>query len=83
MFLWLGSQVPTEWLNNVFGVADASLITSNIAKIPLFDNVHSKKISSLISHVQRERRHTMKVSINVTRVYSQYLQSFSKNNPLL
>lgn len=62
MFLWLGSQVPSEWLMNVFGVVDPSLVALNIAKIPVLDNVHSKKINSIINQIQRERRHTMKVS---------------------
>lgn len=62
LFLWLGSKLPNEWIANVFGVSDSAQIGSNIFKLPEFDNVYSKKIHSLITHVQNERRRSMKVS---------------------
>ncbi|XP_065218040.1 protein transport protein Sec24C [Planococcus citri] len=63
MFLWLGSQVPVEWLNNVFGVPNVSTAILNIAKIPLRDNAQSKRLYSLIDRVQKERRHTMRLTV--------------------
>lgn len=69
MFLWLGSQVPVEWLNNVFGVPNLSTDILNIAKIPLRDNIQSKRLHSLIDRVQKERRHTMRVSTSSKNSY--------------
>lgn len=62
MFLWLGSKLPNEWIANVFGVSDVAQIGSNIFKLPEFDNAYSRKIHSVMAHVQSERRRSMKVS---------------------
>lgn len=62
MFIWIGSLVPKEWLVNVFGVADFSLINPNVFRMPVFENDHSRFVNSIIVQIQRERRRTMKVS---------------------
>lgn len=64
MFIWIGTFVPKEWLVNVFGVADVSSVNVNTSKLPVFDNIHSKKINSLIHLIQTSKRRTMKVSSN-------------------
>lgn len=65
MFLWLGSLLPLEWIMNVFGISDKSLINVNIYKLPLLDNIYSRRINSIVGQIQAERRRTMKVRFEI------------------
>lgn len=62
MFLWLGLGLSQTFLSDVFGVQNISHVDTERSAIPVIDNPLNKAIHQVLSKVQKERSHTMRVS---------------------
>ncbi|XP_050536806.1 protein transport protein Sec24D isoform X2 [Daktulosphaira vitifoliae] len=63
MFLWLGMNLSQTFLSDVFGVHNISQINTERSDVPVMDNPLNKAIREIISKIQQERSHTMRLSI--------------------
>lgn len=61
MFLWLGTNLCPQWVQSVFGVQSVSQVDTDRTTIPPLDNPLNKRIRTIISNVQSERRYSMRV----------------------
>lgn len=61
MFLWLGSNLSQTFLSDVFGVQNITYIDTDRSAIPIIDNPLNKAVRQVLSKVQNERSHTMRV----------------------
>jgi len=61
MFLWLGSNLSQTFLSDVFGVQNITFIDTERSVIPVIDNPLNKAVRQVLSKVQKERSHTMRV----------------------
>lgn len=64
MFLWVGLNGATEWVQNVFGVLSAAQIDIDRTSLPELDNPLSVKIRSVIDSVRQQRHRCMRVSVH-------------------
>lgn len=64
MFLWLGLGLSQTFLSDVFGVQNISHVDTERSAIPVIDNPLNKAIHQVLSKVQKERSHTMRVNRN-------------------
>ncbi|KAK9760738.1 COPII coat Sec23p-Sfb3p heterodimer component [Basidiobolus ranarum] len=55
LMFWIGKQVSSEFLQNVFGVASLQELDPRIRTIPELDNPMSKRIRALVDHLQKGR----------------------------
>jgi len=62
MFLWLGLGLSQQFLSDVFGVQNISHVDTERSVIPVIDNPLNKAVRQVLSKVQEERSHTMRVS---------------------
>lgn len=61
MFLWLGSSLCSQWVQSVFGVSSIIQVDTDKTTIPPLDNPLNRRIRTIISNVQSERRYSMRV----------------------
>lgn len=61
MFLWLGSGLSQTFLSEVFGVQNIMHFDTERSAIPVIDNPLNKAVHRVLSKVQEERSHTMRV----------------------
>lgn len=61
MFLWLGANLCPQWVQSVFGVPSVAQVDTDRTTIPPLDNPLNKRIRTIISDVQSERRYSMRV----------------------
>ncbi|XP_025201157.1 protein transport protein Sec24D isoform X3 [Melanaphis sacchari] len=63
MFLWLGMGLSQTFLSDVFGVQNITYVDTEHSAIPVLDNPLNKAIRQVLSKIQKERSHTMRLSI--------------------
>lgn len=64
IFMWIGSAVSGEWLQNIFGVSSvAQIAIEAITELPdLSDSDESLRLRALIRALRTERQKHMRVS---------------------
>lgn len=71
MFLWIGMGLSQTFLLNVFGVQNITYVDTERSAIPVIDNPLNKAVRQVLSKIQEERSHTMRVCkmsyLNVTQ----------------
>lgn len=65
MFLWLGSNVSQTFLSDVFGVQNIAHVNTEQPALPVIDNSTNKAVRQVLSIIQEERSHTMRVSVKI------------------
>jgi len=63
MFLWLGMGLSQTFLSDVFGVQNITYVDTEHSAIPVLDNPLNKAVRQVLSKIQKERSHTMRVCI--------------------
>ncbi|XP_060879413.1 protein transport protein Sec24D-like [Metopolophium dirhodum] len=63
MFMWLGMGLSQTFLSDVFGVQNITYVNTEHSAIPVLDNPLNKAIRQVLSKIQKERSHTMRLSI--------------------
>uniref|UniRef100_A0A2S2QTF0 Protein transport protein Sec24C n=1 Tax=Sipha flava TaxID=143950 RepID=A0A2S2QTF0_9HEMI len=63
MFLWIGMGLSQTFLSNVFGVQNIMHVDTERSAIPVIDNPLNKAVRQVLSKIQEERSHTMRLSI--------------------
>lgn len=63
MFIWLGLSAPSEFILQVFGVANSGQVDTDKTFLPNLDNPLSIKIRNLVEDIREERRRCMRVII--------------------
>ena len=63
MFLWIGHNVSSQWIQQVFGVQSVAQIDIDKSKILDLDNPVSVRLRQVISQVRSERSRCMKLTI--------------------
>ncbi|NXT28453.1 SC24D protein, partial [Syrrhaptes paradoxus] len=63
LFLWLGVSAPPELIQGLFNVPSFAHINTEATLLPDLDNPFSKKLKSMLKHIQSQRPYTMKLII--------------------
>ncbi|NXD84198.1 SC24D protein, partial [Halcyon senegalensis] len=63
MFLWLGVSTPPELIQGLFNVPSFAHISVDATSLPHLDNPFSKKLKSILEHLQSQKPYTMKLMI--------------------
>ncbi|XP_035180683.1 protein transport protein Sec24D-like isoform X3 [Oxyura jamaicensis] len=63
MFLWLGVSTPPELIQGLFNVPSFAHISTEATLLPDLDNPYSKKVKSIMEHIQSQKPYTMKLMI--------------------
>uniref|UniRef100_A0A8B9I3S5 SEC24 homolog D, COPII coat complex component n=1 Tax=Anser brachyrhynchus TaxID=132585 RepID=A0A8B9I3S5_9AVES len=63
MFLWLGVSTPPELIQGLFNVPSFAHISTEATLLPDLDNLYSKKVKSIMEHIQSQKPYTMKLMI--------------------
>uniref|UniRef100_A0A8C9U2Q2 SEC24 homolog D, COPII coat complex component n=1 Tax=Scleropages formosus TaxID=113540 RepID=A0A8C9U2Q2_SCLFO len=63
MFLWLGQACPPEFIQSIFNVPSFAHLGADMTSIPELDNTLSKKLRSVIDHINQQRSHAMKLVV--------------------
>ena len=61
--MWLGMGLSQTFLSDVFGVQNITYVDTEHFSIPVLDNPLNKAIRQVLSKIQKERSHTMRVCI--------------------
>ncbi|XP_068010030.1 protein transport protein Sec24D isoform X1 [Melanerpes formicivorus] len=63
LFLWLGVSAPPELIQGLFNVPSFAHISTEATSLPDLDNPFSKKLKSILEHLQSQKPYTMKLVI--------------------
>ncbi|VDP09444.1 unnamed protein product [Soboliphyme baturini] len=63
MFLWIGSGIDSQWLEQVFGVSSLTQLNCEKNIIPEKDNITSRRLRRLIDRLQTNRQRCLKLFI--------------------
>lgn len=63
MFVWVGSNTPSSWLMDVFGVAAPHQLDPVMAELPEIDNPTSRRVRDIVATVRAQRKRHVRVSI--------------------
>nr|XP_028598836.1 protein transport protein Sec24D [Podarcis muralis]XP_028598837.1 protein transport protein Sec24D [Podarcis muralis]XP_028598838.1 protein transport protein Sec24D [Podarcis muralis] len=63
MFLWLGVSAPPELIQGIFNVPSFAHVSTEATLLPEVDNPYSKKLRSMIDHLQSKTPYSMKILI--------------------
>ena len=63
MFVWVGSNTPSSWLVDVFGVAAPHQLDPVMAELPDLDNPTSRHVREIVSNVRAQRRRHVRVGV--------------------
>ncbi|XP_054248143.1 protein transport protein Sec24D isoform X1 [Indicator indicator] len=63
LFLWLGVSTPPELIQGLFNVPSFAHISTEATSLPDLDNPFSKKLKSILEHLQSQKPYTMKLVI--------------------
>ncbi|XP_054028522.1 protein transport protein Sec24D [Dryobates pubescens] len=63
LFLWLGVSAPPELIQGLFNVPSFAHISTEATSLPDLDNPVSKKLKSILEHLQSQKPYTMKLVI--------------------
>ena len=61
MFLWIGLNVPTKWVQDVFGVQSAAQIDIDMTLLQELDTPLSRRVRGIVKKVRDERCAHLKV----------------------
>ncbi|NWU96232.1 SC24D protein, partial [Upupa epops] len=78
LFLWLGVSTPPEIIQGLFNVPSFAHVSTEVTSLPDLDNPFSKKLRSMLEHIQSQKPYTMKLMIVKQReqpemLFRQYL----------
>uniref|UniRef100_A0A663MK99 SEC24 homolog D, COPII coat complex component n=1 Tax=Athene cunicularia TaxID=194338 RepID=A0A663MK99_ATHCN len=73
VFLWLGVSAPPELIQGLFNVPSFAHISTEATSLPDLDNPFSKKLKSILEHIQSQKPYTMKLIIVKQREQSEML----------
>nr|CAD2196872.1 unnamed protein product [Meloidogyne enterolobii] len=62
-FIWVGSGVPSSWLNDVFNVSSIAQLDTEKHQLPFYDNDCSQALRHLWSHLNENRERALKLFI--------------------
>ncbi|XP_069362795.1 protein transport protein Sec24C isoform X5 [Maniola hyperantus] len=63
MLIWVGSQAPTEWVRDVFGVASPQHVDTHVCELPELDNPTSHAVRDLVLQTRIKRRNAMRLTV--------------------
>ncbi|NXP70010.1 SC24D protein, partial [Ramphastos sulfuratus] len=63
LFLWLGVSAPPELVQGLFNVPSFAHVSTEATSLPDLDNPFSKKLKSILEHLQGQKPYTMKLVI--------------------
>ncbi|KAG0730337.1 Protein transport protein Sec24C [Chionoecetes opilio] len=63
MFVWVGSNTPSSWLVDVFGVAAPHQLDPVMAELPLLDNPTSKRVRDIVATVRSQRKRHVRMFV--------------------
>ncbi|PKK64784.1 hypothetical protein RhiirC2_665880 [Rhizophagus irregularis] len=63
LIFWIGRQISSEFINNVFGVDSIEKINSKLYSLPELENPTSIRIRSIISYLQTQRSKYLRLTI--------------------
>ncbi|CAG8657181.1 5507_t:CDS:10 [Rhizophagus irregularis] len=63
LIFWIGRQISSEFINNVFGVDSIEKINSKLSSLPELENPTSIRIRSIISYLQTQRSKYLRLTI--------------------
>eukprot|EP01134_Creolimax_fragrantissima_P005944 CFRG5944T1 len=63
LYLWIGTNAPSQWCQAVFGVADASHIDTHVSTLPELDTPESRSLRRLVDHVRTSRQRFLKLLV--------------------
>ncbi|OZJ02131.1 hypothetical protein BZG36_04584 [Bifiguratus adelaidae] len=63
MMLWLGREVPADFLQNVFGVSTLEEVDICMPSLPELDNVRSQKIQAMVNYMQSARARSLSLQV--------------------
>ncbi|XP_019627758.1 PREDICTED: dynein heavy chain 1, axonemal-like isoform X2 [Branchiostoma belcheri] len=63
MFMWIGMNVDTEWIQSVFGVQSVAQIDIDSGTLLSLDNPLSARVRNLVQHIRSQRSRFMKLTI--------------------
>jgi hypothetical protein len=72
MFLWIGMGLSQTFLSNVFGVQNIMHVDTERSAIPVIDKPLNKAVRQVLSKIQEERSHTMRVCKILYRYFIVY-----------
>lgn len=62
MFIWVGSNTPSTWLMDVFGVNAPHQLDPVMAELPELDNPASRRVREIITTIRTQRKNHVRVS---------------------
>ncbi|KAI6190977.1 Sec23/Sec24 trunk domain-containing protein [Aphelenchoides bicaudatus] len=62
-FIWIGSQVAPEWIQNVFGVQNLSRLDTEDSILPERDNPHSRAVRKILASLSYGRSRQMQLVV--------------------
>ncbi|KAI8481630.1 Protein transport protein Sec24C [Branchiostoma belcheri] len=81
MFMWIGMNVDTEWIQSVFGVQSVAQIDIDSGTLLSLDNPLSARVRNLVQHIRSQRSRFMKVSRVTTLVKLTIVRQRDKLEP--
>lgn len=63
MFVWVGSNTPSSWLGDVFGVAAPHQLDPVMAELPERDNTISRRVRDIVATVRGQRKKHVRVGV--------------------
>ncbi|KAI8149625.1 Sec23/Sec24 trunk domain-containing protein [Fennellomyces sp. T-0311] len=63
LYFWLGSKVPSEFLEQVFNVSRLDQVDINMSTLPILDNSLSERINDIARQLQSERARCLQLRI--------------------
>ncbi|XP_045779677.1 protein transport protein Sec24D isoform X1 [Maniola jurtina] len=63
MLIWVGSQAPSEWVSDVFGVASPQHVDTHVCELPELDNPTSQAVRDLVLQTRIKRRNAMRLTV--------------------
>lgn len=61
MFLWLGSNLNQTFLMDVLGIQNIAQLDIERFTVPVIDNPLNRAVRQVLSKIQEQRSHTMRV----------------------
>lgn len=63
MFVWVGSNTPSSWLMDVFGVAAPHQLDPVMAELPDLDNPNSRLVRDIVATVRAQRKRHVRMFV--------------------
>lgn len=63
LILWLGSNTPSKWLQEVMGVTVIDQVDPTVGNLQPFDNPTSVRIREIIDEIRTKRRQHLRLNV--------------------